>query len=239
MPTSGAGGGVNYPHTGTYSPTYEGLLNLSANGAYITMLGFGIAPGTAPASTDMRVLTTVDANGAVISTTNVKGSANNLNSPRAVITVDGTGFWTIGDAGGIRYKSAGYGGASAATTNIDNTYSCRSVTIFNGKIYVAATAAASPRVFKVSSTGGDLPTSSTGVSLTGLAGLSAATPNQLLFFRMAAGTGDPDLLYFTNDGANKVEKWILNTGTSTWEKKEKFRSVRMCQRELLDKLIWA
>jgi len=220
MPTSGAGAGVNYPLTGTMGPSYEGLISLSGNGQYITMLGFGLVPGSAVADADIRVLATVDVDGNVNSITNVKGSANNLKNPRSAATINGTGYWTIGDAGGIRYRAAGYI-ADKQTTSIENSYSSRSVTVFNGKLYVAATAAASPRVYIAAKTTDPvdyLPTASTGVAVTGLAGLSATTPNQLLFFRMDGATsGDPDLLYFTNDGDNTIEKWVYST--STWVKK--------------------
>lgn len=58
-----AGTNNNFPLTGLASAQNEGLLTLSPNGQYLSLLGYGIAPGNIPASDAMRIIAWVKADG--------------------------------------------------------------------------------------------------------------------------------------------------------------------------------
>lgn len=208
-----AGTNNNFPLTGLASAQNEGLLTLSPNGQYLSLLGYGIAPGNIPASDAMRIIAWVKADGSMNTSTNVAGSANNLASPRCAITIDGTYFWAVGSGGGVRYKAFGYTSAGTGTTSISSTAGAmRSLAIFNGQLYGITNASAGPRIGTV---GSGLPTTST--TTTALPGFSTAptSPNQVAFLRLASGEGAPDVVYIANDETSEgtIQKWVLDNGT--------------------------
>ncbi len=111
--------GVNLPVSGEYGSSSEGTLQLSSNGQYLAILGYGInaatfdanptqygaAPSLALAqSTSLtsssttpvaRVLALIDANGNVSSSTALYNIFN-LNNPRSVFTANGTSAYVSG-----------------------------------------------------------------------------------------------------------------------------------------------
>jgi hypothetical protein len=142
LPQTTVAGG-NYAVSGEYGSSSEGTLQLSGNGQYLTIMGYGInadtfnaSPATYSASSTntalaqsgsltgqsytpiARVAATIDANGNVNSTTGLFNIFNG-NNPRSVYSADGTSFYvsgqgTSGDAtGGVFYTTLG---SSAATT---------------------------------------------------------------------------------------------------------------------------
>ena len=137
--------GGNYAVSGEYGSSSEGTLQLSGNGQYLTIMGYGInadtfnaSPGTYSASSTntalaqsgsltgqsytpiARVAATIDANGNVNSTTGLFNIFNG-NNPRSVYSADGTTFYvsgqgTSGDAtGGVFYTTLGSSSATSIT----------------------------------------------------------------------------------------------------------------------------
>lgn len=126
--TSIAGG--NYAISGEYGSSSEGTLQLSGNGQYLTIMGYGTnadaynstydangggtalaqSPNTGVGGANVsRVIALIGANGSVDTTTAVTGVFNE-NNPRSVFTQDGTSFYISGqgnkdNTGGVFYVS--------------------------------------------------------------------------------------------------------------------------------------
>jgi hypothetical protein len=149
LPQTAVGG--NLPVSGEYGSSSEATLQLSGNGQYLAVLGYGINAATFNASPAAygaspsnalaqsgsltgqsytpvsRVLALIDANGNVSSTTALF-NVFNLNNPRSVYTANGTsayvsGQGASGDAtGGVFYTTVGATNtAPVAITGLDTT----------------------------------------------------------------------------------------------------------------------
>src|SRR5437867_4335885 len=87
LPTAASGG--NQPLTLSGSASSEGFLTLSDNGQYLTMMGYGVVPGTATPQTSTptavpRVAGRIDLNGNIDTTTALTDSYNGSNTRSAV-----------------------------------------------------------------------------------------------------------------------------------------------------------
>lgn len=114
LPT--AQSGSNYGLTLSGVATAEGSLARSLDGRWVTVGGYNLPVGTASvASTDgTRVIARINATGTVDSRT-ASGSFANTRGVRAVVSADGSAFWSVlasGSLGAIAYT--GYGGAPSA-----------------------------------------------------------------------------------------------------------------------------
>jgi len=156
LPQSSSGN--NSAISGEYGSASEGILQDSANGAYLTMMGYGVnaatfnsAPittyGTAALgqttsltetsgtsyTTVPRVVALIGASGSVDTSTAITGVFN-MNNPRSVATVDGSAFWISGQGASEGDSTEGVfyatDGASTAT-GIDNSTDTRVVSIQN------------------------------------------------------------------------------------------------------------
>ncbi|MBC9876449.1 PEP-CTERM sorting domain-containing protein [Bradyrhizobium sp. INPA01-394B] len=152
--------GANSAISGEYGSASEGILQRSANGQYLTMMGYGVnaaafnaAPvgtyGTkalgqttsltaanqtgTPVTTVSRVVALIGASGSVDTSTKLTGVFNQ-NNPRSVATVDGSSFYVSGQASSKTDPTQGVfyatRGASTATV-IDNSTDTRVVSIAN------------------------------------------------------------------------------------------------------------
>jgi hypothetical protein len=153
MPTTG--NGANSAISGEYGSASEGTLQLSANGQYLTMMGYGVNPNAfngAPLSTYgtaalgqttsltggtstvvPRVVALIGANGGVDTSTALTGVFN-TNNARSVATVDGSSFYVSGQGAsktdptqGVFYATKG----ATTATPIDNSTDTRVVSIVN------------------------------------------------------------------------------------------------------------
>jgi hypothetical protein len=147
--------GANSAISGEYGSASEGILQLSANGQYLTMIGYGVnantfntaPPGTygtaalgqttsltGGASTVVpRVVALIGTNGGVDTTTALTGVFN-TNNPRSAATVDGSSFYVSGQGAsksdptqGLFYATKG----ATTATPIDNSTDTRVVSIVN------------------------------------------------------------------------------------------------------------
>ena len=116
--TQDQSGTGNSPVSGEYGSASEGLLQLSANGQYLTIMGYGvnangfntqssnygttalgqttsIAGNPGGVTTVPRVVALIGGNGSVNTTTALTGVFNE-NNPRSVVTVNGSSFYVSG-----------------------------------------------------------------------------------------------------------------------------------------------
>ena len=152
--------GANWAISGEYGSASEGILQQSANGQYLTIMGYGVNASSfnsaalstygnaalgqstsltaadqtgTPVTTVPRVVALIGANGSVDTSTALTG-VYNQNNPRSVATVDGTSFYISGQASSKTDPTQGVAfatlGASTATV-IDNSTDTRVVSIVN------------------------------------------------------------------------------------------------------------
>jgi hypothetical protein len=210
----------------------EGLLNLSADGNYLTLAGYDVPVGqqfvtsTFPFQ-DPRTIARIDGSANVDTSTAVTTTTDSSvpYNPLDVVSADGNEFWLTsnlptGDTteSGLEYVG-GLGATSATqigTANTDGT----SLAIAGGQLYAASTnriAGAAAGVWQV---GNGLPTMPT--TLATLPGLSEAyqaafpnaqNPKQLLFFNHNDGSSNnPDTLFIADQANGLLKFW--SDGTS-------------------------
>jgi hypothetical protein len=156
LPT--AASGANAALTVAGNSSTEGQILRSADGQYITVMGYNTAPGTAAPSgvapgTINRVVGLVNVHGAVDTSTALSTSTLTGNA-RGAATDNGTHFWVSTSSGGMHY--VGSVGATSATQL--GTGNARMPGIFNHQLY--ASVASSGTGFGISQVGSGLPTSS-------------------------------------------------------------------------------
>ncbi|HEX8364645.1 MAG TPA: Calx-beta domain-containing protein [Allosphingosinicella sp.] len=204
------------PHqtlTATGNATTEGRLNLSADGRYLVLAGYDVAPGTAtnlylnPSSGVARVIGRVDASGAIDTTTALTNVFLNGNI-RSAASSDGQTFWAIGSNTGIVTTTLGATTGTVIAATPDNL---RDVDIYNGQLYISS-GAGSVRMAQV---GTGLPTTS-GQTVTPLPGVPTAsgTFNGFFFADLTAAVPGVDTLYLANE-AGGLAKYSLVGGTWT------------------------
>ncbi|MGO9943482.1 MAG: PEP-CTERM sorting domain-containing protein [Rhodoblastus sp.] len=153
--------GANAPISGEYGSASEGLMQLTGNGDFLTLMGYGVnantfntAPlstyGTAalgqttsltgqPYTTVPRVVALISGKGVVNTTTALTGVFN-TNNPRSVYSATGYSFYVSGQGAsktdstqGVFYTTLG----STTATPIDTSTDTRFVTEYNGTLYVS------------------------------------------------------------------------------------------------------
>ena len=153
--------GANAAISGEYGSASEGFLQLSGNGKYLTLVGYGVnanAFNSAPLTTYgakalgqttsltggayttvPRVIGLINGAGYVNTTTALTGVFN-TNNPRSAYTADGTTVYVSGQGAsktdttqGLFYTTLG----SHTATAIDTSTDTRFVTEYNGALYVS------------------------------------------------------------------------------------------------------
>lgn len=208
--------GLNQPLTLSGSATSEGFISLTQNGLYLTMAGYGAAPGTLTPQTSTptavpRVVGRIDMSG-TIDTTTALGDAYNGSNIRSVVSTDGTSFWTAGNGGSGLGASAGVrsstlGGTTSLQQN-STTSNNRVVNIYDGQLYVSAS---SVPILGVATVGTGLPTGA--AALTILPGMPTTVTHSSYDFWFS----NPNTLYVADDGSaatlGGIQKWTLSAGT--------------------------
>lgn len=226
LPT--AANGANQPFTNSGTATSEGFLNVSPNGAFLTLTGYASGPGTAsiatsPASTVARVIARVDLTGQIDTSTTITDGYNGVppvppattggtsGNIRSAVTVDGSAYWCSGTgataAAGVRYVQ--HGQTTSVGLNAGAPTNVRVAGIYNGQLYCTS---ASTVYQSVCAVGSGLPTT-TGQTVSVLPGLPAATGPSTYDFWFA----DPQTLYMADDRAvlsnGGIQKWSNVGGT--------------------------
>ena len=163
LPQSNSGN--NYAISGEYGSATEGFLEQSSNGAYLTLVGYGVNAAnfnqytnaattpygnlalgqttslTGQSSTTVpRVVALVGANGSVNTSTALTGVFNQ-NNPRSAATVDGSSFYVSGQ-GSSKTDTATQGVfyatlGSTMATQVYSATDARAVEIINNTLYLS------------------------------------------------------------------------------------------------------
>ena len=213
MPTVAGGLNQPFPFTNSGSATSEGFLNISSDGLYVLIAGYGAIPGTAtlPASvstTVPRVIARIDLAGTIDTTTALTDAFSGGN-PRGVASDDGNRFWITGSNEAVRFVANL--GATSSTVIGTSPANVRVANVYNEQLYCSANSGAFRNVFTV---GTGLPTTSGAVS-TLLPGLPSVTGQSVYDFHFAS----PNTLYTADDNTNGqggIRKWTYDGLTSTW-----------------------
>jgi hypothetical protein len=223
---------LTIPATGTGaltqsgSATSEGWINRSTDGRYVVFPGYAADAGTASIagttnlSTDAapvnRGVGRIDSDGTVDTSTRLV-DAFSAGNPRGVASADGTGFWITGNGAGSTSGTfyVTFGGTGAGV-RLD-TGTVTDAFIADGQLYNASTSA-------VNAVGTGLPTTA-GQTDTAIASVSSIRSFALVDTDATAGA---DTLYIAVDsssgvaGVINVQKFTLDTMTSTWSKDAAF-----------------
>jgi hypothetical protein len=147
MPTAAAG--ANQPLTLSGSSTSEGFLKRSADGAYLTLGGYAVAPGltnvaNATVAAAPRAVARISLDDNSIDTTTAFSGDNTYsqNNIRSVVSSNGSDLWLAGNgsstSGGVRYATLG----SSTSTIISNAspalVNARVVDVVDGQLYVSS-----------------------------------------------------------------------------------------------------
>lgn len=155
--------GANVAISGEYGSSSEGTLQLSGNGQFLTIMGYGVNanafnanPGSFGAATNTalgqsysalvpRVVALVSATGSVDTSTALTNVFNE-NNPRSVYTVNGTSFYVSGQGlkgdatGGVFYAARGSTSATSIT-GLDggngSSQDTREVQVYNNTLYTS------------------------------------------------------------------------------------------------------
>jgi hypothetical protein len=198
--------------------TSEGQLARSSDGASVTASCYGSdIPAASALNTSLgtvvpRVIAQIKADGTV-DTTTALSDYNSGNNPRSVVS-DGTGFWAIGGAGGVRYATLGASTSTDVSTAITNI---RYIDIVGGNLYIShASAVASSRIAQI---GTGLPTTSGQLAnnLSGFPTTAGLSSYQFAFLDVDATVAGIDTAYVADDGAavEAIQKWNLVDGVWT------------------------
>ncbi|MBD2435604.1 DUF4347 domain-containing protein [Nostoc sp. FACHB-110] len=212
LPTAVSGNNRILTQSGT--ATSEGALTLSADGRYLTLVGYDAAPGTTgvastTSSANNRIVARVDANGTVDTTTRIS-SAYSGNNIRSAVTNDGSGFWVGGPATGLTYVPYG----STGTSTTINGLNSRVTNIFNGQLYTSASSGSN---IGVSTIGIGLPTTS-GQTVSLLPGLpNTGNPYAFVLLDRDLTIAGVDTLYIADQNASNngggLYKYSFNGAT--------------------------
>jgi hypothetical protein len=179
--------GANYAFSGEYGSSSEGTLQLTGNGQYLTLMGYGVnatafnanpsaygpagnvALGQSSSSLVPRVVALISSNGTVDTSTALT-NVFNQNNPRSVYSANGTSFYVSGQGvkgdatGGVFYATLGSTTATSITgldAGASSSQDTREVQIYNGSLYVSADSKAgspSRSLIGTLGTSGTLPT---------------------------------------------------------------------------------
>lgn len=219
MPTVASGSNRAFTNSG--SATSEGLLGLSTNGLYLTLVGYDAPVGTASiagtaVATTNRVVGRVDLLG-MVDTSTALTDAFDATNPRAAVTDDGNRFWVTGGAPaavgpthGVRFV-ANLGDTTSVAVNAGSPNNCRGVGIYHGDLYITSASGTTHGVARV---GTGLPTAPASASIALLPGFRASSgPSSYDMF-----WASPTTVYVADDGTGGgggIKKWELSGGTWT------------------------
>lgn len=241
LPTTASGSNNAIFAAGTAAT--EGQITLSADGRYIIATGYtstssSSLPDTA-SSTVNRVVATIDVNGNINSSTALTDWANASN-PRAAASDDGTHFWLVGGAGGIRYATLGATTSNQLNATTGSPQNIRQIAIYDGQLYVTAASstgsvytAASGTVTKYSLVAGTWTANGSVtlypnlISLTGTVNSDGASVT--LFANVGTFTSNGGSIVFRiDDGSgynNTINNTITTLGTLSNTSRESYRGV--------------
>jgi hypothetical protein len=214
--------GTQQPCTLGGTATTEGALARSSSENVIVMAAYSAAPGVASVSSTLasavnRVVCSVNASGAVDSTTRLNLAFNGANV-RGATSIDGTNYWVSGTSsgasgGGAWYVSRGATGGTQIQATPNNE---RVIGIASGQLYGSASSGTFTNVFTIG-TGTPTIGGQVAISLPGMP-TSLASPFGFVFFDLNPNVAGLDTLYVADDRTvaigGGVQKWTFDG--SSW-----------------------
>jgi len=227
LPTAAAG--LNFPIALSGTASSEGQLNLSADGRYLLLGGYGIAPGTAGVvglANISRIIARVDL-AAAIDTTTALTDAYLTNNFRGVASADGGSFYTSGTSAspsnGVRYVASLGATTSVGLTTPGLPTNTRHINIFNGQLYISSS---SGNFLGLASVGVGLPTTSgtvvttlPGFPLPPVVGASPSSYDFVIIPNAPFPQGLQTVAYVADDrtnGRGGIQKWVLDSAGLLW-----------------------
>ncbi|MCI1190002.1 T9SS type A sorting domain-containing protein [Hymenobacter sp. DH14] len=217
LPTADNGNVRAFTNSGTAT---SDNITRSADGRYLLLTGYNVAPGTAgvvsttnSGTTNNRLVARIGADGSVDDNTRINDafSATNI---RTAVSTDGSAFYVSGGNSGIRYVPFGNAGATTALSG-GTVVNFRILGIAGGNLYATSATGSN---FGLNQIGTGLPTAA-GAAVTLLPGFPTATgPSPYGFYFADLSTTVPglDVVYVTDDAATGgIQKWSLVSGTWT------------------------
>ncbi|MBL8603535.1 MAG: hypothetical protein JNK72_16545 [Myxococcales bacterium] len=216
-----AAAGAQNPITLSGTATSEGSLTRSADGRFVSLAGYAAEPGLASvagtaSSATPRVVARINAAG-MVDTSTLLRAAFSANNVRGAVTVDGSAFYVAGTAspGGI-YR-VDFGNTMNAVQVISTPGNVRTVGVFNGQLYGAASTTNFYGIFR----GGEgLPTTenATAALLPGFSSTSGPSPYGFALLDRDPAVAGVDTAYVADDRAiasgGGVQRWTL--ANNTW-----------------------
>ena len=214
MPTTATGAQRQCVASGT--ATSEGYISRSIDKRFLVTTCYARdLPGTGSISattalTVPRVAARIGVNG-VVDTSTALTDAADANNVRSAASVDGSAFWLVGGAGGMRYASFG----ATTSTQISSTVTnLRTAAIFDGQLFASASSGTFARILAI---GTGLPTT-TGQVAVGLPGIPiTGSPYNFVQLDIDAGVAGVDTMYVADDSSailgGGIQKWSLVGGT--------------------------
>lgn len=205
--------------TGSGSANSESQLNLSADGAYLTIGGYDAAAGMASVNSTAginRVIARVAGDGSVattVITTTDASAANNsytTNNFRSVASNDGSRFWLGGNGtattAGVRTVAFSGSVTPVVATQVSNTTTnIRTVNIFSNQLFYS-TGSGTAGIYAV---GAGLPTASATASV-----LKITVTDPYAYTFIDRGSGN--LNCYIASGANAILKFSSADNGGTW-----------------------
>lgn len=191
--------------TGGMTSNYEGLITLSPNGYYLTVIGHNVLPGEQYSDNTQRTIGVVTSDGYINITTAVRA---NVGEPRCAITNNGVNFWFVGSKNGLKYKSINTIATNDVVINRPPNAN-NSVYIYNDQLYYTSNYDASAEGAKIGIVGEGLPNDGQQV-IKHLPGFPTnAAPGQMVMLDSDRETPEPDLLYVTDLDKGDLQKWVF------------------------------
>lgn len=186
----------------------EGLITLSPNGYFLSMVGYNLAPYTTQFNNQtFRTIGVITPDGEIDTRT---GARVILGNPRCAVTNNGANFWYTGSGSGLRRKTLNSRNQDDSVI-LETPAAYNSVYIYNDQLYYTSDNAAGPRIARV---GESLPYAEQKTS-TPLPGYpNTGSPDQIIMLDNDGSTPEPDLIYVTDSDAGSLQKWVY-TG-SQW-----------------------
>lgn len=226
LPTAMAG--ANNPLTLASTGTSEGALARSADGRFVTLAGYAVAPGrasvasssTSEVTTDAgvlpavpRVVARVSADGTV-NTTTVLGTTLSGDTARSAVTSNGTAIWAAGAAGGTRFTTLGSTTTPIAVSTSPSNL--RTLGIYGGQLYGGASSSGFYGLFAIG-TGTPTETGATSTLLMGFPTASGPGTYGFIGLDRSATVPGIDTFYVADDrspaSGGGVQRWTLSGGT--------------------------
>jgi hypothetical protein len=201
------------------SSSNDANITTSANGAYFVITGYTTDTGVVnPSAVSPRVQRTIGriAMDGTVNTSTLIDTLRSSGNARCATSNDGTSFWQVGSAIGVRYVPFGSTGifpdtAATVSTTVTNF---RTIQTYGGDLIIGSASGAIARIGKLSG----FPTT-TGNVITALPGTSVATSaNSIFMTSLPGGPAGLNTMYVADDGSQPgIKKYSLNAGTNNWD----------------------